>query len=50
MQSLMNHGFIVNKGPAVPSIVSLTRSLDKDLLSLTVLRKSIAVIFFEEKS
>ena len=37
------------QGPVVQSIVSLTKSLTEDLLSLTVFTKSFGVIFFAEK-
>ena len=33
-------------GPVVQNIISLRKSLGKDLLSLTVLTKVVAVIFF----
>ena len=38
-----------DKGPVVQSVVSLTKSLVKGLLSLTVLTKSASIIFFAEK-
>lgn len=36
-------------GPVIQSNVTLTKSLVEDLLRLTILAKSIAVIFFAEK-
>ena len=36
-------------GPVVQNIISLTNSLVQDLLNLTVLTKSIVMIFFAEK-
>ena len=39
----------IKLGPVVQSIASLTNLLEKDSLSLIVLTKSIAVIFFAEK-
>ena len=38
-----------HQGPVVKSIISLTKSLVKKLLSLTVLIKSIVAIFFAKK-
>ena len=38
-----------NLGPVVQSTVSLAKLLVKDLLSLTVLRQSVVVVFFIEK-
>ena len=40
---------LVNQGPVVQSVVSLTKSLVEDLLSPIILKKSIAVRFFAEK-
>lgn len=39
----------LNLGPVVQSILSLTKSLGKYSLSLTVLTKLIAIIFFAKK-
>ena len=39
-----------HQGPVVQSIVSLSRSLVEDLLSLTVLTKSTAAIVLSKKS
>ena len=36
-------------GLVVQSIVSLTKSIDEDLFSLTVLTKSVGITFFAEK-
>ena len=42
--------FLLSKpGPVVQSIVSQRKSFVEDLLSLSVLTKSITVIFFAEK-
>ena len=47
------HGFTIEKfvqGPVVQSIVSLTKSLVNDSLSLLVRLKSSVLIFFAEKN
>ena len=45
----IEHQKFANKGPVVQSIVSLTKSLVNDSLSLLVRLKSSVLIFFAEK-
>ena len=40
---------IITWGPVVQSIISLTKLLVEDSLSLNLLKKSIAVVFLAEK-